>query len=272
VTIFQAFIMGIIQGLTEFLPISSSAHLVLVPQLLGWSFPEDQIFPFNVLVQMGTLLAVIVYFWKDLFAIVKDFFACLLKKQQSTPAVKLGWMIILATIPAGIIGVLLKDAVEMVFNSPLISVLFLLVTALILFIAEKVKKGDINLEKMTWRDALWIGLAQALAIFPGISRSGATISGAMIRNFDKHSSTRFSFLISIPIMFVAGLLSMLDLFEVNNLAEFLPVMVIGFLTAGVVGYLSIHYFLKFVRRISLIAFSIYCAVFSGLCIIFMYAF
>lgn len=267
-TIIQSIILGIIQGLTEFLPISSSAHLVLVPYLFNWNIPQSQVFPFDVLVQLGTLAAVILYFWQDLWQIIREFFKALIaRKPFATLEARMGWYLILATIPAGIAGLFLKDKVEAAFNSPRITALFLFVTAAFLLIAEWVGKRQKNLSKMTWLDALWIGLFQAVSIFPGVSRSGSTIAGGMTRQFDRPSSARFSFLMSIPIMLAAGGLSAKDLLKVPNLSSFLPVMAIGFVIAGLVGYFSIRWLLGFIQKRSLISFAIYCAALAALVLI-----
>ncbi len=270
-TIFQAIILGIIQGLTEFLPISSSAHLVLTPFLFNWQIPEDQIFPFNVLVQLGTLVAVIIYFRKDLWQIIKEVLAGLINRQPfASPDSRLGWYLVLATIPAGLLGLAIKDVVEQAFNSPVATAMFLFGTAALLVIAEKLGKRQNTVNQMSWIDALIIGVFQAFAIFPGISRSGATITGGMLRKLDRKSAGRFSFLMSIPAMLAAGLLSVLDLLEVANLSAFLPVMAIGFISAAVVGYLSISWLLNYLAKRSLYAFSIYCAVFGTICLIVAY--
>ena len=272
-TIFQAIILGIVQGFSEFLPISSSAHLVLVPAMLGWQIPADQIFPFDVLVQLGTLVAVIIYFWKDLWAMVKAFFAGIKNgKPFAEVNSRLAWWIILATIPAGIIGLALNDVVEQAFKATLVPMIFLLVTAALMWLAEHLSKQDRTTDDMKWLDALLIGLGQALAIFPGISRSGSTISTAMYRHIDRKNAGRFSFLISIPIMLAAGLLGVKDLLDVANLSEFLPSMVIGFIVAGIVGYLSIAWLLKFLREKSLKLFSIYCVAFAAVSALVIYVF
>ncbi len=262
-TLLQSLILGIIQGLTEFLPISSSAHLVLVPYLLGWKIPEVQVFPFSVLVQIGTLVAVILYFWNDLWVIVRGFIKALVDRKpfEGEPA-RLGWYLILATIPAGIAGVLIKDQVEAAFNSPTTTALFLLVTAAILILAEVVGKRTRTLSEIKWLDALWIGIFQALSLFPGISRSGSTIAGGMTRNIDRPSAARFSFLMSIPVMIGAGLVSIKDVLEVPNLSEFLPVLLVGVLSALLVGYLSIHWLLKFLGKRPLYVFAVYCVIFA----------
>jgi len=259
-TIMQSIILGIVQGITEFLPVSSSAHLVLVPFFLGWDIPIEQAFPFDVLVQIGTLFSVVVYFRRDLVEIITTFFSGL---KRSTPfedhRSRLGWYIILATIPAGIAGLLLKSRIEAAFNSPLITGLFLFGTAAILVLAEFIGKRSRTLPFLKWQDALWIGLAQAVAIFPGISRSGATISGGLLRNLQRPAAARFSFLMSIPIMLAAGIVSLKDLSQVPNIITFLPILFIGFLTAALVGYVAIHWLLQFITKRSLYFFALYCA-------------
>jgi undecaprenyl-diphosphatase len=260
-TILQSLILGILQGLTEFLPISSSGHLVIFPFLMGWNIPIDQAFPFDVLVQLGTLTALIIYFWKDLWGIIKAFVSGLLQRKPfADPQARLGWYLILATIPAGIAGLLIKSTVEAAFSSPAATAGFLFVTAALLLIAEKVGKRSRPFESLTWKDALWVGCAQIISLFPGVSRSGATIAGGMTRDFDRPSAARFSFLMSVPVMLAAGLLSILDLRHAQNLSSFLPVLVVGFVTAAVVGYLAIHWLLKFLTGHSLVYFAIYCLV------------
>lgn len=268
-TFLQSLILGIVQGLTEFLPISSSAHLVLVPYLFEWNLPESQVFPFGVLVQMGTLLAVILYFRKDLWNIIKGFVLALVHKKPFESAdARLGWYLILATIPAGLAGLLLKDRVEAAFNNARITAIFLFVTALFLFAAEFFSRRNRTLEQMTWKDALWIGIFQAFSIFPGISRSGSTITGGMTRHFERRSAARFSFLMSIPVMLAAGLLSVPDLLAVPDVGNFLPILLVGFLAAGIVGYLSIRWLLSFLNRHSLIYFAIYCVLLGSTVLIF----
>lgn len=270
-TILQSIILGIVQGLTEFLPISSSAHLVLVPHLFGWTFPQNQAFVFDVLVQLGTLVAVMVYFWKDLISIIKAFFAGIFSGKPFTDSqARMGWYLILATIPAGLIGLLLKDRVEAAFGSPMITAALLLVTAVLLLIAEWFGKRTRSLDKLTWKDALWIGSAQALSIFPGVSRSGSTIAGAMTRDLERPAAARFSFLMSIPVMLAAGLLAGKDMLAIPNLSSFLPVMLAGFVTAAGVGYLSIRWLISYLTRRSLTVFAIYCVVVSVISLVWMF--
>jgi undecaprenyl-diphosphatase len=258
-TLLQSIILGIVQGLTEFLPISSSAHLVLVPYLLNWEIPPEEAFIFNVLVQVATLVAVIAFFWKDLVAILRAWFQGLFQRKPfESLLARQGWFILLATLPAGIIGLAIKDLVEQAFASPTITAFFLLVTAGLLVIAERVGKRNRPLEALNWKDALWIGFGQAIAVFPGVSRSGATISAGMTRDLQRPAAARFAFLMSIPIMLAAGLLAGLDLVQMEGFSELLPVFIPGFIAAAVTGYLSIRWLLGYLVRGSLYGFVIYC--------------
>jgi undecaprenyl-diphosphatase len=264
-TLIQSLILGIIQGLTEFLPISSSAHLVLIPHLLGWQIPESQVFPFDVLVQLGTLAAVIIYFWKDLLVIIKEFLKALVnRKPFANEDARLGWYLILATIPAVIAGVLIKDKVETAFNSVTTTAFFLFGTALLLILAEVVGKARRGFAEINWLDAVVIGLFQILSLFPGLSRCGSTIAGGMFRKLDRRSAARFSFLMSIPVMIGAGLVSFKDAVQMPDFSAFLPILIVGILAALLVGYLSIHWLLTFLNHKPLYIFSIYCILLGSL--------
>ncbi|MBG0785067.1 MAG: undecaprenyl-diphosphatase UppP [Anaerolineaceae bacterium] len=267
--IIQAIILGIIQGLTEFLPISSSGHLVLLPFFLNWQLPAKEMFVFDVLVQLGTLVAVIFYFRKELLSILSGFFKQLFAgKPFATHEARMGWLLIVATIPAGLAGLFLNDIVEQTFSSPLFTGIALLVTAALMLVAEWVSKKIGDLKDITFLTTLVMGLMQALSLFPGISRSGSTISGGLFRNLKRESAGKFSFLMSIPIMLAAGGLSTYKMVkEVPNLSGFLPIMAIGFLTAMVVGYFSIKWLLKFLNKHSLAWFSLYCALLGGAAIL-----
>lgn len=264
----QSLILGIIQGLTEFLPVSSSAHLVLIPYILNWKIPESQVFPFDVLVQIGTLLAVIIYFRKDLWSIITTFFQALMKgKPFESADARMGWYLILATIPAGLAGLLLKDKVEAAFNNPRVTAIFLFVTAIFLLGSEYIGRRKRKLEDIKWLDALVTGVFQAFSIFPGISRSGSTITGGMLRHLERPAAARFAFLMSIPVMVAAGIFSIPDLLDVPDLGSFLPVLIVGFIAAAVVGYLSIHWLLTFLNKRSLIYFAAYCVLLGSLVLI-----
>lgn len=260
-TILQSIILGIIQGLTEFIPISSSAHLVIAPYLFGWSIQPQVAFIFDVLVQVGTLVAVVVYFWQDLVAILRAFVTGLITRHPfADPQARLGWYLILATLPAVILGVLIKNLVEKAFSSPLAAALFLLGTAALLVIGERLGKRTGKMEHLNWKDSLVIGLFQAISLFPGISRSGATISGGMMRNLDRPSAARFSFLMSVPVMLGAALVTIKDLVGIPNFTSYIPTVLAGFLTAAVVGYLAIRWLLSFLSRKPLYVFAVYCVI------------
>lgn len=259
-TLIQSIILGIIQGATEFIPVSSSGHLVLVPYILGWEIPAQEAFIFDILVQVATLVAVFAYFWDDLINIATATVQGILKRSPfQDQNSRLGWYLVLATIPAGIAALLFKDTLEEAFSNPKWAAFFLLGTAIMLVIAEQFKKRSRPLEKITWLDALWIGFFQVLALFPGVSRSGATITGGMWRKFKRPAAARFSFLMSVPIMLAAGLLATLDLLKAPHLFTNFPTYLAGFLTAGIVGYLSIRWLLRYLSNRSLYAFAIYCA-------------
>jgi undecaprenyl-diphosphatase len=257
-SIFQSFILGIVQGLTEFLPISSSGHLVLVPALLGWDLPPDKAFVFDVLVQLGTLVAVFIYFRTDLRSIARAMWLGFRqRKPLGSDEARLGWYIVLATLPAGFAGLLLKSLVEETFDSVQATAYFLFLTAFFLLFAEWLGRRTRSLKEITWADALWIGIFQVAAMFPGVSRSGSTISAGMLRNLDRTAAARFSFLMAIPIMLAAGLLSLVDLRQIANLDEFLPVLGVGFLTSALTGYLAIRWLIAFLSRRSLVYFAVY---------------
>lgn len=258
-TIFESIFLGVIQGLTEFLPVSSSGHLVIFPFLMRWDVPPSDAFIFDVLVQVATLIAVIAYFWDDLIAIILSAWRGLkAKKPLHSPESRLGWYIIIATIPASIFGLIFKAPIESAFNNPLVTACFLLGTGTLLVLAEKVGKRNRDLKNMDWIDAIWIGISQILALFPGMSRSGATITGGMSRNLDRPSAARFSFLMSIPVMLAAGLIASLDLIAIPDFATRLPVYIPGFIAAAVTGYLSIRWLIKFLTHYPLYIFSVYC--------------
>lgn len=260
-TYYQSIILGIIQGASEFLPISSSGHLVLAPYLFGWDLPAKEAFLFDVLAQVATLIAVIVYFWADLLAIMKSFINNLLaghpfQEEDS----RLGWFLLLSTVPAGIAAILFKDTLEAAFSNPKYASIFLLITSLFLVLGEYAGKRIRNLSAMSWIDSLIIGVFQSLALFPGISRSGSTITGGLIRNFNRQSAARYSFLMAVPVMVAAGVMAGYDLARSPILMAKLPVYLSGFVSSAIVGYFAIKWFIGFLSRKSLYVFAIYCAV------------
>ncbi len=258
-TIAQAAVLGIVQGLTEFLPVSSSGHLVLVPHLLGWRLPGPEAFVFDVLVQWGTLFAVLAYFRRDLARIAA---AMLRDLGQGRPLAsqegRLGWQIALATVPAVVAGLLFKEQIEGAFSSARATGLFLFATAGLLVAAETIGRRARAVEEMDGWDAWWIGCAQVLALLPGVSRSGATIAGGMARQLNREAAARFSFLMSVPVMLGAGVLALRDLAGLESTAAMVPPLMAGFTTALVSGYFAIRWLLGYLMRHSLYGFAAYC--------------
>lgn len=260
-TIFQAVILGIVQGLTEFLPISSSGHLVLFPWLLNWRIETQAAFIFDVLVQLGTLVAVVAYFRHDLTRLIGAALRGIVtKKPFAHPEARLAWLLVLATVPAALAGVLLKQTVEAAFNSPSAAAAFLIFTGVVLLAVDRLVKagGSLAMQDVTLGNVVWIGAAQVLSLFPGISRSGMTISAGLSAGLDRVSAARFSFLMAVPVMIGAGLIAMLDLLEMQNAVTQIPTLIGGFVSAAIVGYFSIRWLLRFLSRGRLSIFAVYC--------------
>ena len=263
--IFQAIVFGIIQGLGEFLPISSSAHLVIFPWL--FSFPDPGL-AFDVALHFGTLIAVILFFWKDWLKIIALAFGFSDKVKPSLvinyPQNTL-WLLVIATVPGALVGYLLENQAETIFRAPLLIAGALILAGLALYWLDKVGKKNINFEKISPKSALLIGLSQAVAIIPGISRSGATISTALALGFDRTSAARFSFLMSAPIIFGATILKFSDLTSNFNLTQFIAI-----LFSALSGLIAIAGLLKFIERTSYKIFFWYRLLFSFLIILFYF--
>jgi undecaprenyl-diphosphatase len=262
-TFIQSIILGIVQGLTEFIPVSSTAHLLIVERLMGLNTPDVQasVFIFDVLVQMGTLLALIVYFWSDLLAIIRAVLTALWRRHPfGDLQARLGWYLLLASIPALAAGLVFSNLVEKIFSTPaLAAAIRLLTTAVLLVIAERFGKRSRQIESVDWKDALWIGLAQVLSVFPGASRSGSTIAGGMTRHLDRPSAARFAFLLAVPVMLAAGGYETFKLFKSPQMVtSILPQIIVGFVVAAIVGYFAIRWLLKYLTRRPLYDFAIYC--------------
>ncbi len=268
-SIFQALILGIVQGLTEYIPVSSTAHLILVPWLLGWSFSQDTKFVFDVLVQWGTLVGVLIYFWRDIVAIVRAVISGLLQRKPfGTLDARIGWLVVIATLPAVIGGLLFKSYVEQLYSLYIVIAVVMILGGFLMMAAEHWGKRQRNVEKMTIIDSVIIGLWQVLALIPGISRSSATISGAMLRDFIREDAARFSFLMSIPALLGAGVVALKDLFEVKGLlASLAAPLAVGFLAAAISGYLSIRWLLGYLKSRPLNRFVFYRFAFGALCLI-----
>lgn len=244
-------VLAIIQGLTEFLPVSSSAHLILPSELLGW---EDQGLNFDVALHFGSLIAVLVYYRRMLVEIAGGMLRQMVKREDSAES-RLGWHLILATIPAAVVGKLFEHQVETTFRSVYVIIVTTLVYGILLGFADRTAKQTRGIGELTWRTSLLIGVAQMLAIVPGTSRSGITMTAALFSDMKRAEAARFSFLMSIPIIGGGALLKLIELLKSSdvNWIE----LGYGALVSGVVAYLCIHYFMKLIANISFMPFVIY---------------
>jgi undecaprenyl-diphosphatase len=252
-TILQSIFLGIIQGAGEFLPISSSAHLILAPWIFHFSDPG---LSFDVALHFGTLVAVVLYFWRDWIAIFSLTRAGLLSgnsKARISSKPSFLWLLVLATIPGILAGYFLESYAETTFRSPILIAIMLGAVGLVLYLVDKYHAHRKKMDQITWADSLWIGLSQAMAIIPGVSRSGATITTGLFLGLNRESAARFSFLLSTPIIFGAAVVKLPHLLELGLDAY----LILGMLSAAVSGYLAIKYLLKFVERSSYAVFFWY---------------
>ena len=262
--LFQALVLGVVQGLTEFMPVSSSAHLIIVPWVLGWRDPG---LAFDVALHLGTLLAVLTYFWRDWLDIISGFFASLAARSMGrTLNRRLPWLIIVGCIPGAVVGAIGDQFIESLFHSPneahrasamlAIAALLAMLGAL-LWLADRLARHRRTLSQISFGDAIVIGLAQALALLPGVSRSGSTITAGLALGLRREAAARFSFLLATPIIAGAGLKKAYDVLQAGfPAAERLPFLV-GFLAAAVVGYLCIAFLLRYLQRNSVNVFVYY---------------
>jgi len=262
--ILQAILLALVQGITEFLPVSSQAHLVIYSLLTGQDY---QGIDFDIILHFGSLFAVVAYFRHELIAMTKDFLGSLIGKESGREA-KLAWLMIVATIPAGVLGLLFKDIAEVALRSPIIMASALIGFGLVLGFADWRYRGERSEYDLGFRDAVIIGLAQALALIPGTSRSGITITAGLFLGMSREATTRFSFLISIPIIAAAGLLSTVDVMQSSTSID-LKLFSVGFVASVLATYASIHYFLAFIRRIGMQPFVAY-RVILGLVVLGLY--
>ncbi len=242
--IFQAIILGLVQGLGEFLPISSSAHLIVFPWLFGW--PEHSL-SFDVALHAGTLIAVVAYFWSDWLKVLRS---------------RMIWYIAVASVPGALVGKLLEDKAEAAFRSPLLIAVTMSAFAVVFFLVDRYVRKARTLKSLSFLDAAVIGLSQAFAIIPGVSRSGATMTAGMGMKLDRESAVRFSFLLSAPIILGATVLKLKDIGALVSSGEG-GALFAGLVTSAVTGFLSIKYLLGYVKRHSFNVFIIYRLVFSA---------
>ncbi len=270
-SIIGAILMGILQGLTEFLPVSSSGHLAIFQNLFHLGEGVEDLFLFDILLHVGTLIAIFVAFYKDIFKLIKEGFAIIFdflknivgkftgkkwRRVIRTGYRKFVMLVIVSTIPTAIIGVLLKDLVSECSKTLIMPGIFLIITAGILFIADRAEEGGKTPKDATYRDALIIGTSQGIATLPGISRSGTTITMALLCGFEKRFAVKYSFIMSIPAVLGAAVLEIKDVAETG--AKFEVSYLIGMLVAAVVGYGAIRIMLNVVKNKRYIFFSVYC--------------
>lgn len=251
-TMFEIIILAIIQGLTEFLPISSSAHLILPAEILGW---KNQGLAFDVAVHVGSLLAVMIYFREDIYRLTIAWFSTGFTKKMSSDA-RLAWFVVIGTIPAGAFGFIMKDWIEINARSALVIAITTILFGLALWYADAKATQRKTTNDLTLKDTIFIGFAQALAIIPGTSRSGATMTAGLLLGLNRESAARFSFLLSIPIILAAGLFSALDLIEAKNAVDW-NALIYGAGFSFVAAYLCIYLFLSWISRIGMLPFVIY---------------
>jgi undecaprenyl-diphosphatase len=250
---FQAIILGIVQGLTEFLPVSSTAHLRIVPAFAGWSDPGTA---FTAVVQLGTVAAVLIYFRQDLWNIARAWLRSLRDPaERGTLEARLGWYLIIGTIPVGILGLLFKDKIETDARQLVLIGIALIVLGIVLEIAERVGRKERDIESLTYRDATLIGIAQAAALVPGVSRSGSTISAGLFLGLERGAAARYSFLLSVPAVVLSGLFELKDVGKGGG-AGAVPT-IIAVIAAFIVGYASIAWFLKYLTRHPVTVFVVY---------------
>ena len=268
--ILSAIILGAVQGISEFLPISSSGHLVLVPALLG----IETGLAFDTILHIGTLVAIFTFFWKDIINLIKGFILSIIdltegvdifkRELHRVPEKRFAWLIIVGTIPTGIMGILLKDAIETIFRGTLFVGIFLLVTAAVLYYSERHSSGQITQKDMSFKQALIVGICQGLAVFPGISRFGFTIASGLCLGLNREYAARYSFLLSIPAVIGAGLIQIKD---IATLDASVSVLLAGFISSVIFGYLSIKLLMKMIKGWSLDIFAYYCTIIGIITII-----
>lgn len=264
-TIFQALILGLIQGFTEFLPISSSGHLIFLPRLFGW---QDQGLAFDVVVHLGTLLAVVWYFRRRLWQLFQNFF-----HSEATSERRLGWMVLVSVLPAMAVGFFFGDWIEEHTRSSVVVAWSLMGWAVVLGAADAFHRGLADhqatkpLQQLTWKNVIWIACAQAVALIPGTSRSGITMTAGLFVRLDKTSAAEFSFLMSVPVIAIAGAAKLFEVVRSGGFDLSVYTWIVGFLAAAVSGWIAIAALMKIIRRWSFMPFVVY-RILIGILILF----
>ena len=267
---FQAIILGAIQGITELFPISSLGHSVMLPSVLGWNINQNDNFflIFLVATHLATAIVLFGFFFKDWMLIIKGVLRSLKMRviDQTDTYAKLGWLIIISSIPAGILGLLLEEKLKILFASPRSVAVFLILNGFLLYGAELLRKrvkvtqnthSDEHIARISWKQAVKVGLAQCLALIPGFSRTGSTIGGGLLIGLNHEDAARFSFLLATPIILAAALLKLPELLIKSNINIIGPILV-GSVVAGIAAYFSIRFLTKYFKTKKLTPFAIYC--------------
>lgn len=263
--ILQVIILSIVQGISEFLPISSSAHLILVPKLLGW---RDQGLAFDIALHVGTLIAILWYFKNDLIPLIKDFFISI-KRREIIGESGVVWGVLLGTIPVGLAGLFLGDWIEQNLRSPLVIAFCTIFFGIILYIGDK-KSGNKDILQITLKVALIIGIAQAIALIPGTSRSGITMSMAMFLGFSRIASARFSFLLSIPVIILAGGLASIKAIT-HGVSEPINMLILAVVLSAISAYFCVKWLMALLAKSTMIPFVIY-RIILGLYLFYVFAY
>lgn len=261
-------LLGIVQGLTEFLPVSSSGHLVFLHDVLSLESIDD--LTFDVALHFGTLIALVIFFYKDIIrylrAFLKSFVKWNLKNDQDQ---KIAWLILFSMVPAALVGFFFEDIIKNIFRSPLSVAIILIFVSFLFFIAEKYSRKQKTLASLNWLKVLIIGLAQAVALIPGVSRSGITIIVGLGYNLKRETAARFSFLMSIPIVFAAAMKKFYDA-SLLAVGDSILIYFLGFLSSAIIGYFCIKYFLQFVKKYSLNWFAYYRIILGLIILIYIF--
>jgi len=291
ISTFQAIVLGVLQGVTELFPISSLGHTVLFPTLFGWhnivawqSEPESPWLAFVVMLHVGSAVGLLIYFWRDWVAIVRAFFATLRKRRIETPTERLAWLIVIATIPVGILGLLLEHPIRVALAKPIYASVFLVVNGVILIWAERFRRrsdvralavreglnaeGARDLDTMTYREAGVLGLVQSTALIAGISRDGVVMTGGLVRGLDNSDAARFAFLLATPPILAAGVLKIGDLTGPLGDHGIRGAALIAAVFAAATAVVTVHFLTRFFKRGNLRPFGVYCILFGAAMVIY----
>lgn len=273
----QAVILGIVQGLAEFLPVASAGQVILATHVLGVTYPsESSALAFNTLLHLGTLTAVVGYFWRDIIKIIRAFIYSILDlfngnfitNLKSDTYKRLAWLLIVSTIPASIVGVLFTKQFQFLFNSVMAVGIFLIINGIILWSSEHVKGGDKKIKGISWKNALFIGLFQSFALFPGISRSGSSITAGLFSGVDRECAAKYAFLMAVPVIAAAVIAEYKDILALSQIGA--VSIISAYLAVVIFGYLSIGLLIRIIKGTTLRIFAYYCWVIGGLALILSY--